>query len=106
VSTSGGEIKLDEMSGSVRAITSGGNIKADIISLTEKLELKTTGGSINATIPSGLGLDLDLKGSNINPPPPEFVGTAKKELVNGQLNGGGIMVQLYTSGGNIVLKYR
>ena len=106
VSTSGGEIKLDEMSGSVRATTSGGSIKANLISLTEKLELKTTGGSINATIPSGLGLDLDLKASNINPPPPGFVGTVKKELVKGQLNGGGILVQLSTSGGNILLKYR
>lgn len=106
VSTSGGSIYLDEVSGSVKARTSGGNIKANIINLTDNLELKTSGGSINCIIPSGLGLDLDLSAFNIDTPLLNFTGTAKKNRIIGQVNGGGIKVNLSTSGGNVVLNYK
>lgn len=106
VSTSGGGIHLDDISGSVKAITSGGDIKANITKLTDKLELETSGGSINATIPSGLGLDLDLSADNIKTSLANFKGTSKKDRVKGQLNGGGISVHLSSSGGNISLDYK
>ncbi len=106
VSTSGGSISLDEISGSIRAITSGGNIKANIIELTDMLELKTSGGSINASLPSGIGLDLDLSADNIDTPLVNFTGSAKKNRVVGQLNGGGVKVSISTSAGTIVLNYK
>jgi hypothetical protein len=106
VNTSGGSISLNEISGSVKAITSGGNISADIIKLTEKLELETSGGDIRATIPSGLGLNLDLSAENIETPLANFTGSAKKDRIKGQMNGGGIPVRLATSGGSVTLNYK
>ncbi|HEY4784673.1 MAG TPA: DUF4097 family beta strand repeat-containing protein [Bacteroidales bacterium] len=106
VKTSGGSIHLDEISGSVKATTSGGNISANITQLTTKLELETSGGSIDVTIPGGLGMDLDLSADHIDTPLKNFTGTAKKDRIKGQMNGGGIPVHLSTSGGSISLDYK
>jgi len=106
VSTAGGNIKLHEISGSVKAVSRSGNISATIIKLNDKLELSTSAGSIDATIPKGLGLNLNLSADNIDTPLSNFKGTAKKEHIIGALNGGGITVSLLTSAGNIVLNYK
>ena len=106
VSTAGGNIKLHEISGSVKAVSRSGNISATIIKLNDKLELSTSAGSIDATIPKGLGLNLNLSADNIDTPLSNFKGTAKKEHIIGVLNGGGITVSLLTSAGNIVLNYK
>ncbi len=106
VSTSGGCIELYDISGSVKANTSGGSIKAKIIKLSENLYFETSGGSINATIPNGLGLNLDLSADNINTTFVNFTGTAKRNTVKGQINGGGIPVHMSTSGGSINLDYK
>lgn len=106
VNTSGGSIRLDEIAGSVKAITSGGNISANITQLTTRLELETSGGDIKATIPSGLGMDLDLSAEHVEAPLKNFTGTAKKDRIKGQMNGGGILVHLSTSGGSVSLDYK
>src|SRR5208282_3821593 len=101
VTTSGGSIGINDVSGSVKAFTSGGDISASMIRLQEKLELETDGGSIVATIPTGLGLNLDLSADQINTSLANFSGLAKKERIQGKMNGGGILVHLTTSGGSI-----
>lgn len=106
VDTSGGGISLDEVSGTIKATTSGGDIEANILALTGDLELRTSGGAITATVPSKIGLDLDLSADHVNAPPSNFVGSVTKEHVTGQLNGGGILVKLSASSGRIVLNYR
>jgi hypothetical protein len=106
VHTSGGGIRLEEMDGDVKATTSGGGIKADLAKLSGKLELRTSGSSIDVTLPRGLGLDLDLTADDINATLTNFNGVNKKERVKGQLNGGGIPVILSTSGGSIDLSFR
>lgn len=106
VNTSGGGIELSEISGSVKAITSGGDISADILQLQEKLELETSGGSVNATVPKGLGLDLDLSGDQVNTALENFTGTSRKDRIMGKMNGGGIVVHLSTSGGAVTLNYK
>ena len=106
VNTSGGSIHLDEIAGSVKAITSGGDISANISQLSTKLELETSGGSINATVPAGLGMDLDLSADHIDTHLVNFTGSSKKEKIKGQMNGGGILVHLSTSGGSISLDYK
>lgn len=103
--TSGGGIKISNVAGSVYATTSGGSINADITKLHDQLILKTSGGSVNATIPSGLGLDLDLRGNRVNTSLNNFSGESKSDRVRGTVNGGGIPVQLATSGGSVNLKY-
>ena len=106
VSTSGGGIRINDAEGAVYATTSGGSINADISRLEDQLVLKTSGGSVHATIPSGLGLDLDLRGNRVNTSLNNFSGESKSDRVNGTVNGGGIMVQLATSGGSVNLDYK
>ncbi len=106
VSTSGGGIKINDVVGSVHATTSGGSINANISSLKDQLVLKTSGGSVRATIPSGLGLDLDLRGNRVNTSLNNFSGESKSNRVQGTVNGGGIEVLLATSGGSVNLNYK
>lgn len=106
VRTSGGSIKLNEIAGSVDARTSGGGIEANLLTLNHALTLKTSGGSIRATIPKGLGLDLDLQGNRVNTQLRNFNGEADKDRVRGSMNGGGIAVVMSTSGGSVNLDYQ
>ena len=106
VSTSGGGIRIDDAEGAVHATTSGGSINADMSRLEDQLVLKTSGGSVHATIPSGLGLDLDLRGNRVNTSLNNFSGESKSDRVKGTVNGGGIVVQLATSGGSVNLDYQ
>jgi len=105
VNTSGGSIVIDDVRGSIEAYTSGGSIKADIRSLEDQLTLKTSGGSINAIIPAGLGLDLDLAGNRVNTELQNFSGRSEKNSIQGSMNGGGIEVTMRTSGGSVNLDY-
>ncbi len=105
VSTSGGSIRLYDVVGSIEARTSGGSIEAEVKVLKDLLTLKTSGGSIRATIPEGLGLDLDLHGNRVNTVLNNFSGTSEKNRIKGSTNGGGIPVTMHTSGGSVTLDY-
>lgn len=106
VDTSGGSIDIDNVKGSVEASTSGGGIRADLTTLDKYLRLRTSGGSITAVVPTGLGLDLDLRGDRVNSRLVNFNGEAEKNRIRGSMNGGGIPVEMHTSGGSINLEYR
>lgn len=106
VSTSGGSISLQNVAGNIDASTSGGSITANISALRNQLILDTSGGSINAVVPSGLGLDLNLSGNRVNTTLTNFDGEVEKDRVKGKLNGGGIPVKLSTSGGTVNLDYQ
>lgn len=106
VHTSGGSIVADAINGSLEATTSGGSIKAKIQSLSEFLTLHTSGGSINAVVPQGLGLDLELSGNRVNTQLTNFTGETKKNHIRGSINDGGIPVKISTSGGSVNLDYR
>ncbi len=106
VHTSGGSIRIDDASGSIEARTSGGSIKANLLTLNKQLKLSTSGGSITAVVPSGLGMDLDLKGNRVNTKVANFNGQVEKDRVKGSMNGGGIPIVMSTSGGSVNLEYR
>lgn len=106
VDTSGGSIDISNVKGSVEASTSGGGIRADVARLDKYLKLRTSGGSITAVVPQGLGLDLDLRGNRVNSRLINFNGEAEKDRIRGSMNGGGIPVVMHTSGGSINLEYR
>lgn len=106
LSTSGGSINLNDIQGSLIASTSGGGIKVNLSSLEKQLKLSTSGGSITAIVPSGLGLDLDLKGNRVNTKLSNFDGEVEKDRIIGSINGGGIPVVMSTSGGSVNLEYR
>ncbi|MEQ6121193.1 DUF4097 family beta strand repeat-containing protein [Reichenbachiella sp. MALMAid0571] len=104
--TSDGNVLFENLSGSLKAVTSDGDIRGNIDELKNKLDLRTNDGNIDVTIPNGLGLDLALKGQKIRTELKKFNGTSKDHSVTGQINGGGIPVELAASDGNVTLTYR
>ena len=106
VSTSGGSIRISGKAKAVSATTSGGGITAHITGLSEELFLKASGGRINARLPKGTGMDLDLSAQKINIDVEKFSGSRSRSQVNGAMNGGGVPVRMRASGGNIDLSLR
>jgi hypothetical protein len=104
--TSDGNITFDDISGGLTAQTSDGDIRGDFKSLDNRLALKTSDGNISVTVPNGLGMDVLLKGEDINTQLTGFSGETSDHRVEGKIRGGGIEVELITSDGDINLNYR
>jgi len=102
--TSGGHITLSGIEGAIYAKTSGGNISIELQGGNQGLEARTSGGSIRLRAPDSLAGDLYAKtsgGSVTCNFPVTIRGKLKKNLIDGQLNGGGAAITLATSGGDI-----
>lgn len=129
--TSNGRIKADGVNGAFEAHTSNASIDAQIASLESgrTLEAHSSNGSINLTLdkwanneikattsnssvnlrlPEGLHADLRASTSNGNITTDFEVATSQfsKTRLNGRLNGGGALIDLSTSNGNIRLMKR
>lgn len=105
VKTSGGHLNFADIKGALEASTSGGNIKADLTSVSEMVELRTSGGNISITIPENQGFDLDLRGSYVSTDLKNFSGQIDRNEVEGKLNGGGTKIAARTSGGTVSLHF-
>jgi len=105
VKTSDGDIRFKDLSGSLNARTSDGNVTGNLLKLTNELTVKTSDGNISISIPSKLGLDLDIKGESLDVPLSNFSGKSDDDSIEGKINGGGIAVNLSTSG-NVSLTYQ
>ncbi|MGD8426405.1 MAG: DUF4097 family beta strand repeat-containing protein [Balneolaceae bacterium] len=105
VKTSGGHIELANVSGTVEASTSGGGISADLRSIAESVDLRTSGGNIRISVPDNIGLDLHLRGSYVSTNLKNFSGKVDRDEVDGKLNGGGPMITARTSGGTVSLSF-
>ncbi|MEJ7646393.1 MAG: DUF4097 family beta strand repeat-containing protein [Chryseolinea sp.] len=103
--TSDGDIKFKDLSGSLTARTSDGNVSGNLLKLTKELTVKTSDGNISIGIPAKLGLDLDIKGESLDVPLSNFSGKSDDNSIEGKINGGGIVVNLSTSG-NVSLSYK
>ena len=105
VKTSGGHISLRNMRGPVEARTSGGHIKANFSEgLSSDTILKTSGGSIKVYLPSDEAFHLVAKTSagHIKTDfPIEVTGKFITNAAVGDVNGGGPELQLHTSAGGI-----
>lgn len=96
--TSDGDISFQDLEGALTASTSDGNIRGNIQRLTKELSAHTSDGNINISVPANLGLDLDIKGESLDVPLTNFSGRSDKKRIQGKSNGGGIPVNLSTSG--------
>jgi DUF4097 and DUF4098 domain-containing protein YvlB len=105
VKTSDGDILFRDLSGSVTANTSDGNVSGNVLELKSELTVRTSDGNISVAIPDRLGLDLDIKGESLDVPLNNFSGRSDKKSIQGKSNGGGIPVNLSTSG-HVTLSYR
>ncbi|MFY0652465.1 MAG: DUF4097 family beta strand repeat protein [Cyclobacteriaceae bacterium] len=104
--TSDGNIRFENTSGSMSAVTSDGDIRGTMNNLNGKLYMRTNDGTIDVVVPSGLGLDLDLRADRIVTKLEKFNGTSEKKSILGSINGGGIPIDLRASDGTVVLAYK
>lgn len=97
--TSGGSIDLQDLYSSVDVSTSGGSMNIRINELAEFVQLNNSGGNIDVKLPGNKGVDLKLKANRINVENlNNFSGRKDDHSMEGKLNGGGIPVNISTSG--------
>ena len=112
VSTSGGGITLKNIAGNIHASTSGGGIHAEFVGdIDSDCELKTSGGGITVLLSENIRADIDAStsgGSVVSdfPVTVQVQGKLKSNKLAGKINGGGPLLLLKTSGGNIHINKR
>ncbi|HEY2728226.1 MAG TPA: hypothetical protein VGI61_13705, partial [Parafilimonas sp.] len=80
-------------------------IEAFIKDATKTVNLKNSGGSISLQLPSGKGFDLDLAANKINMEMKNFSGSVDEKSIEGELNGGGTLVKVHSTGGKINVSF-
>lgn len=104
--TSGGSIKLSDLACDLETSTSGGGIDISITSLGKYVKIRNSGGSINLQLPKNKGLDLDIAANKIKTDQlSNFTGKAGDDELEGKINGGGIPVNVKSSG-NVSLVFK
>ena len=110
--TAGGSIEV-ENDRPVLAKTAGGSIRCQLQEVSESqsllLDLETTGGSINVSLPPDIAATVEAKvlGGLVTaefPVTMETTGTVKPDQLHGTINGGGPLLKLRSVGGNIRLR--
>lgn len=108
--TSGGGIRLHDISGEVSAKTSGGSIKTELVGQPDgPVALKTSGGSVTVYMDENVKADIDARtsGGRVSVDfPVKVEGKLSKSRLRGEMNGGGPLFTLRTSGGSIKLVRR
>jgi hypothetical protein len=106
--TSGGGIRIEEAGGSVRADTSGGPVTVGFSPGNNRGgSLSSSGGGVTARIDPSVGLDIDAStsGGRVYSDIPVTVrGSISKTALRGELNGGGAVLRLRSSGGGIKIE--
>ncbi|HMB92010.1 MAG TPA: DUF4097 family beta strand repeat-containing protein [Rhodothermales bacterium] len=108
--TSGGSIRLSDIYGTVNAETSGGSITADVaIAPDGPMKLSTSGGSITLHLTSDARVDVDASASGgrvRSDLPVRVEGEISRSRLRGEINGGGPLLRLRSSGGGIRIAER
>ncbi len=106
--TSGGTIRLREIAGAVNAKTSGGSIEAEILGQPQDdMRLQTSGGSVTVHLDDDVRADLDAQASGGSVSSDLAVtvrGKIKRTKLQGEINGGGPLLTLRTSGGSVKIR--
>lgn len=97
--TSGGGVSLQDLACSIDASTSGGSMDIEIEEFGNYVTASNSGGNIRLTMPGNKGLNLKLRGDRIKIDAlHNFSGEQDEHRVNGSMNGGGIPIDVHTSG--------
>ena len=108
-STSGGDINLDGSNGEINASTSGGEVRLNYSGKNLGIKLKSSGGDVVAKLPSDFNAHADLhaSGGDINcvfkANNVDHISSSKYEA---DLNSGGKVLYVRTSGGDINIQKR
>lgn len=112
LSTSGGGIKIESVEGALRASTSGGSIRAGIVGpLKSDCSLSTSGGSVKVTLDktAAFRLDASTSGGSVNAEGLTITlekSNRGRSQLSGAVNGGGALLKLRSSGGDVVVTAR
>jgi Putative adhesin len=107
--TSGGTIRIDGVSGQLYADTSGGNVRATFDGpLKGDCTLATSGGEVKATVDRNIGFHLSAStsGGDVSADGLTITiehGGVGKSSLSGDVNGGGPLLKLRSSGGDITV---
>ena len=107
LTTSGGDIKVDSVENTLEAETSGGNVRAGFDGpLKGDCSLSTSGGEVKATVGAAVAFHLDARtsGGDVNAAGVTITidrGGVGKSSLAGDVNGGGPLLKLRSSGGDI-----
>jgi DUF4097 and DUF4098 domain-containing protein YvlB len=107
VTTSGGEVVLLRVDGRIYGETSGGNIEARLLGENRGVHLETSGGNVSVYLRKDIAANLQAStsGGSVKCDLPVMVlGKISEDELNGKLNGGGNLIELSTSGGNINIR--
>jgi DUF4097 and DUF4098 domain-containing protein YvlB len=107
--TTNGGITLRELSGEVRGSSTNGGINVHVAGHVRDgagVDLRTTNGGVQVTIPAGRGANLEASTVNggINSDIPLSVQGRIGRSVNAEINGGGPTVRLRTTNGGIRIR--
>jgi DUF4097 and DUF4098 domain-containing protein YvlB len=107
--TSGGSIRVDDVYGELYADTSGGDVKATFDGpLKADCTLATSGGDVKATVDRNIGFHLSAStsGGDVSADGLTITiehGGVGKSSLSGDVNGGGPVLKLRSSGGDITV---
>ena len=102
--TAGGSMSLNGLACSLESSTAAGSVHVQFAQLGKYVKISSGGGNVDLQVPSGKGLNLDVRASKINAKGlNNFSGLHKEDRIEGKLGGGGIPVEVSVSGGNVNL---
>jgi DUF4097 and DUF4098 domain-containing protein YvlB len=119
VNTSGGGITLEDVHGAIDAWTAGGGITAELAISDPEVDthctLETAGGGITISLPADLQAMVDAKlrlsGARLKYKitsdfPLDIDDSSRRIVAQGKLNGGGDIIRLRTTNGDIKIRRR
>lgn len=110
--TSGGNIDIKSVENTLRASTSGGDISARLVGpFKGDCKLSTSGGRVRVTVDKTAAFDLDAStsGGDVDAAGLTITierGGSGRSRLSGMVNGGGPVLKLRSSGGDVVVQSR
>ena len=104
VRTSDGEITIGKMTGSLTLRTGDGDVELGLID-PENINISISDGDALLTMPQNLSATLDISARDVEMDSfSDFSGTLDNSKVKGDLNGGGSLIRVRTSDGDVVMR--
>ncbi len=106
VQTSDGNIVVDKATGDLALKTSDGDVELGLID-PENIDVTVSDGDAFLAVPKDLPAALNIKAKDVEIDPlffPHFSGILSSSRVSGDLNGGGALIRVQLSDGDVVMK--